>query len=482
MTSERSLSKRATDGRAGRHEAAHRTGQATALMALAVAELTSSLEVSMLYTALPTIFRDTGNAPLATWLITGFLLVQAATAAVGGRLGDLYGRRELLCAVLVLCTVGSIISATAHDLRFVIVGRLLQGASGAILPLCFGIVREMFGTAQARFWVSVLAGVYSFSGALGFVLGGFLAQYFGWRPIFYCTAIVASIGLPLVLLCVPRGRKPIESQRVDLMGGILFVPGMALLLVAVSKITEWGWLDLRTAVCLLIGSATLIVWGVYELRCESPLIDVRLLARRQILIGNAIYAAICLGSMQLVIVLLSLLQQPTWTGVGLGVSATAAGLLRLPPNLLAGVGAPIAGMLARRDGARRAVIGGSIISLVAWIAISIHHDSLPLLVALMCVESFGTGMVVAGIPNLILDAAPSERSSEATGVTYVVRAIFIAIGAQIALSILWSSPTIDSSGVPYPSPDEYANALAFITVMAGAAVILSFEVPRARNP
>ena len=127
------------------------------LLILVIAEITSAFEGSMVYAALPAMMRQYGDPGAVGWVVTGYLLVATATAAVGSRLGDLFGRSRLLGIALLLAMLGSVISAFASELSIVVFGRVVQGASAAILPLCFGLVREHLPASHVPFGIGVLA-------------------------------------------------------------------------------------------------------------------------------------------------------------------------------------------------------------------------------------------------------------------------------------------------------------------------------------
>src|SRR3546814_12221395 len=112
------------------------------IAALWIAEVTGSFETAMILAALKRLIEDFGNPAMVGWLITGYLIVGAAIAAVVGRLRDLFGRRRILNAVLLLGPAGSLISALSGHVAILLTGRLLQRVTGAILPLCIGLLPE----------------------------------------------------------------------------------------------------------------------------------------------------------------------------------------------------------------------------------------------------------------------------------------------------------------------------------------------------
>jgi len=448
------------------------------MVVIMLAELVGTLEASMIYTALPTIAREFGGLGQVGWLLTAFLLVQAGAAAVGGRLGDLFGRRLVLLVMLALCSVGSLISAFAEDLTWVIIGRAVQGASGAILPLSFGLVRENAPERDVPFWIGVVTGAYAGSGAIGFVLGGALTELAGWRSIFLVTAVLPPLVMLATWAVVPISKLATVTKKVDLVGGLLFLPAIAGLLMVVSSGGAWGWAS-ATTLGLLLGSAALLAfWVWYELRQTDPLIDVRLLANKQVAITNVGFALLGLGALQMPLVLLMFAQQPVWTGVGLGVGATVAGLLKLPSNLTSAVAAPWSGAIAKRHGARRAVIIGAVISTIGWTVLAFYHESLWFLVAMFVVVGGAIAFVMAATPNLIIEVAPPGQTSEATGLSYVFRAVALAAGAQVAAMLLASSTVSGPDGAVFPSESAYVLTFSFIAVTAALQVVLMFMLPR----
>lgn len=171
-------------------------------ISLMITDFIASLEASMIYGALPTISREYGDFAAVSWLVTAFVLVQAISAAIGGRFGDMLGRRFVLQSVLFLSAVGSFICAISDSLGLIVLGRCLQGISGAILPLSFGIIRENAPADRTAFGVGMVVGAYSVSGAFGFVLGGYFADHGIWRMIFHITAAAPLFAMLVIHLFV----------------------------------------------------------------------------------------------------------------------------------------------------------------------------------------------------------------------------------------------------------------------------------------
>jgi MFS family permease len=136
------------------------------LIVLMVAETVSGFEVSMVLASLAAWQRELRDPILVGWIVTSYLLVAAAAAPLFGRLGDIFGRKLVLVGVLALTGVGSLISALADQIELVILGRGIQGASGAIIPLCYGLVKEYLPPHRVPFGVSMIVATAATSSAL----------------------------------------------------------------------------------------------------------------------------------------------------------------------------------------------------------------------------------------------------------------------------------------------------------------------------
>lgn len=455
-----------------------------AILAILAAEVLGTLESSMIYTALPAIARDFGGLGRTSQLLTAYLLVQAVAAAIGGRLGDMYGRRRILLIVLGCCGAGSALSAFHPAFEWIVIGRILQGASGAILPLGFGIVREIVPEKDTPFFVGVVTGAYAASGALGFVLGGLLVDYGGWRLIFWFTAGLAPFVVAAARLAIPKSPPAGAHQRIDYIGALLFLLGVGGLLQGIANIPAHGLLALSTSGLFVACGGILILWTWYEMRHPSPLIDVRLLQNRQIIIANLSFVLLGLGPLQMPFVLLAFAQQPLWTGAGLGVSATVAALLKLPSNIVAGAAAPVSGLIAERIGSRGAMQIGGLLSVFGWGILIFLHHSLPLLILAFIAIASSLAFIMTATPTLIMEIVPRARTAEATGLSYVFRAVGLAAGAQVATALLALETVSNSAGARYPTEGAYVGTFAFITVVSATLTMLIFFLPgrqRARS-
>lgn len=264
--------------------------------------------------------------------------------------------------------------------------------------------------------------------------------------------------------------------KFDLIGGILFAPGIAGLLLCPTLMPRHGLISPVVLVLFTASIGTLIIWYRHERRHPSPMVDVGLLFDRQIAIGNMAYMMLGLGAFQLTIIVMMLIQQPASTGVGLGLSAVMASILKIPSSSSA-LAAPISGIYVQRHGARLVAIWGAAITVGAWLFLAIFHKEVWQIIVALVLCAIGTGVQMATLPNLLIERSPPAKTGEVTGVMGVCRALSSGIGAQVVMLLLAASTVVDEAK-RYPSPLAYQLAIWFVIGCSVAGLLLCLALPR----
>lgn len=433
---------------------------ARVLVALVIAESISSFEGSMIYTAVSVLYRTFEDPVLVGWIISAFVLVNAGSAAIGARLGDLFGRRRVLIVCIALASVGSLISAVSTEAWGVIVGRGIQGLAGPILPLCFGLVREHLPLERVPLGIGVIAATAIFTSGIASLIGGIVVDHYSWQGIFYFSSALAVLIIPIVMLMLPPSLPAGLRHKLDWVGGVAFVVPITALLFAVGKFKDWGWHDPRLLTLVLMSLIALAVWVWYELRRHNPMIDVRLLLRRKVLIANLGLVLVGMGPMQAMMVVSLQIQQPSWTEAGLGLSATALGMLMFASNTMGMLGAPLCGAIATRFGPRLPLLGGTLLLAVSFIAMMFWRNSFTEIFMLMLLIGFGQSVVFAAAPILVTGSVPFDRVSEANGLSGVLRQTGMAVSTQV-ISLLFATHTVVR---PELGPDLHVSETGFLVV------------------
>jgi MFS family permease len=442
-----------------------------------IIELTPIFEVTMMSTALPTLITAFGvDTSTISWVLTVFLLVGAATAAIAGRLGDAYGRKRVLIVLMVVSAVGSVVSVVTGNFAGVLVGRALQGTSAGLFPLLIGLAREVVPAPRVALLASLTSGVSVIGGAFGALAAGVLLQTSGWHSMFVASAVLAIIAI-LVALILPAPVVTRRSRgRFDVLGAVLMAPAIAAVL--------FGFTASRTAgaspfvIGLVAGGAVLLAfWVLWELRTTSPMFNLRIFRDRSLVLTLAATALSAVGIMSAPQLLTPMLQQsPTSLPVGLGLTPTEAGLYGLISGVLSFALSPIAGRFAGRHGAKRVLVVGIALGVVGYAGFLIAVHSVPLATAAVVVGSIGTAFVVVGVPLVIVERVAVDDTSEAVGLIFTVgRTVFSAVGTAVA-GVLLASDTV--TGTTAPTSGAWSAAVLFVLITGAGAIVATLLIGR----
>src|SRR3954452_15147490 len=251
-------------------------------LSLVLAGMAFALSQTVVSPALPEIQHKFGADPsAAAWILTGYLLAASIATPIIGKLGDLFGRGKVLTVVLLVFAVGSVVCALAGSLGALVLGRVIQGVGGGIFPLAFGIIRETFPTEQVATAIGGISATFGIGGGGGLVIGGLIVEGVDASWLF-CLGLMALPAAFAIARYVPREQTRPDA-RVDWLGAALLSVALASLLYGLSQAHAWGWGDPRVLGLILGGLAVAVVWVFVETRVHEPLVDMRVLRRRPVL-------------------------------------------------------------------------------------------------------------------------------------------------------------------------------------------------------
>src|ERR671935_1775609 len=328
------------------------------LAILTLAGIAFALQQTMVIPALPAFQSDLHTTTTwATWVLTVFLLVASVATPVLGKLGDQYGKERLLAITLAVFLAGCIGAAAAWNIWALIAFRAVQGVGGAVFPLSFAIIRDEFPREKVGVGIGLVSAVFGVGGGFGIVLSGVIIDHLSWRWLFVVGAIAVAGGLVLVHRFVPE--SPVKTpSRVDVPGAVLLSGGLVALLLALTEGETWGWLSGRILGLFAAAFGLLVVWGWFETRVTEPLVDMRMLARRPVLLTNLTALIAGFAMFGTFVLIPNFVEMPNgvparFAGLvqyGFHASATKAGLYLLPSSITLLFAGPLAGLLGRRVG------------------------------------------------------------------------------------------------------------------------------------
>ncbi|WP_434614308.1 MFS transporter [Arthrobacter sp. A5] len=447
--------------------------------ALILAEIVSAFELSMMYVTLPTLINEFKvDANTVAWVVTAYLLVSASAGVMGGRFGDMYGRRKVLVIVLAIASLGSLISLLGGSLGMIILGRAIQGTAGAVMGLAFGLAREHLEAKRVPVGVSMIGASALIAGAGGALIAGFMIDAYSWHGIFAFAAVLALLAAIAVYFVIPRDNVAPTREKPDYLGSLLLPIAVSAILLALSFSSRTGFASAQFLGLIVLGLGVIALWIWWELRVESPIVNLRMFKNRQIALVMTATLLAAIGPIGgLAVPTQMVLQYPTGLGFGLGFTAASAGILSGVTALLGYFFSPLGGRLAYRYGARSVFIGGLLLmTLVLPVILLTLGNSMMFIVAL-ALNGIGISLTYGALPNVLIEAIPETHTSETAGANTMVRNVGQSTATAIGAYILASHQNPVTTLV-----DQTGISAAFIFVLVFAVLSVAVALLLKRDP
>lgn len=398
----------------------------TVFSGLLFAIFLAAIDQTIIATALPTIVGDLGSVDGLSWVVTGYLLTSTIAVLLMGKASDLYGRRRVYQAAMVVFAVGSTLAALAQSIDHLIVARAVQGVGGGgITALSMTIIGEIFSARErGRYmgFVSLVAATASVGGPL---LGGVFADSLGWRWIFVMNIPIAAAALAVVSRTLRLPPQP-RRGRIDYTGAALIATAVtALLLLSVWGGHDYAWTSPTVGALGALTLVAAVLFVLHERRVPEPLLPLRLFGLRTVAV--CVTVAFLLGS----VMFGSIVFLPLFLQVVSGVSATASGILLLPLLLPMSGSAVVVGRLIAATGRYRLFpVFGMALSGLGLALLSLLEASSPLWVAAVAMAplGMGIGMTVAVLTLAVQNAVDRGDLGTATSAVNFMRSLGGAIG------------------------------------------------------
>ena len=423
---------------------------------------------------LPTLLSTTSAD--ASWVLTATLLAAAISTPISGRLGDMYGKRRIMLALLTIMTVGCVIAALSNTLIPMVVGRVFQGVGLGVIALGISILRDVIHPKNLGGAVALVSATLGVGGALGLPLAATIAQYLDWHFLFWLSTALSVIAIVTVAAIVPVSTLR-SGGRFDIVGALGLAVGLVSLLLAVSKGNEWGWSSPLTLGLLGGGVAVLVVWALFELWTENPLVDLRVATRRTVLLTNLASISVgfaffvCTASLPIV------LESPVASGVGLGLPLILASLCLMPLGLVMFLLSPVAARLSAARGPRTSLILGGVVITVGFALASFFLDEVWHVILVSTITGIGVGFAYAAMPTLIMRAVPPSETAAANALNSVMRTLGSTISATL-VGIILSSHMVVTAGVGTPTRESFAYVFVLGAGVMLVGVVLALFIPR----
>ncbi|WP_040695165.1 MFS transporter, partial [Nocardia vinacea] len=437
-----------------------------------VVSLMQTLVIPIIPT-LPTLL-DT-SASNASWVITAALLAGAVATPISGRLGDMFGKRRVLFANLVSMVAGSVVCALSSALAPEIIGRSLQGAAVGAIPLGISIMRDELPAEKVGSAMAIMSATLGVGGALGLPLAAAIAQNADWHMLFWTAAGLGVVCAALVFVFVPE--SPVRTPaRFDFGGAVGLSIALLALLIPITKGADWGWGSASTLGLFALSLVVFLIWGFFELKQRSPLVDLRVSARPRVLFTNLASIAVGFALYAMSLTFPQLMMAPEQTGYGFGLSMVNAGLALAPTGFVMILLSPVSARLSAARGPKVTLALGSAVIAIGYLcAVVLMNSVWELMIAAMIVAG-GVGLAYAAMPALIMGAVPLTETAAANGLNSLMRSIGTSTSAAV-MSVVLAHMTMQLGSHVLPSRDGFHTTFLIATAAALVAIVLTLVIP-----
>ena len=453
--------------------------------------LTVFFSETMLLPAIPEIIQDF-KIPygMAAWIFSAYLIVAAVMTPVAGRLSDLYGKKKVLLALLIIYITGLIAGGFANNISFLLITRLIQGVGLAAVPAAFSLLRDIFPPSRLAIAIGVFGSAYSAGSVVGLLIGASIIQHFGWHATFLSIVPFSVLVTLMIAKFVKENTKKsvlhngIEIQdinpdrthlklSIDIKGVLAlavtitsFIIGLTLIQIGVDS------QNLPFIVTAFVSSAiSLAIFVFIERRESRPFFDLRLLRNRMLLPSYLLLIATGIAMFMIYPTIVQMVRSPIPLGFG-GDSVDAANV-QLPFMLMFLIFSSISPIIINKAGSIRPIITGGILSLIGAVGLLAFHSSEFAVSTNLAIIASGLSLTITPTWNMVVTSSPKEFTGISVGVGALLLFIGMALGPAIA-GVYMESQAVQVVDGFYPSPNSYN--LIFLTVGLLSVVSIGFAL------
>lgn len=437
----------------------------------------------MVIPVLGRIDQDLAASPAAVnWALIGGSLAGAASTPLWGRLGDLAGHRQVLLLMLAALATGSLLTALAGSPAVLIAGRVVAGLSASAHAVAIAAIRSAEAPETHARSIGAVAAGSGLGTAAGLLVGGLWDD---WHAAFWMVFAAAGLLLPVAFGVLPRvgGLAKAAHERLrdllDVSGAVLLVVALVALLLPISQAGSWRLTSARSLALLGLSAAAFAAFAVVELTRRAPLVDLRLLGRRSLLLVNVASLVFGLCIQPSFLLFFGYVETPSRYGFGFGAGPLDAGTYLLPNAVLVVLAAPLAARAATRWGPAALLATAAILVGGTYGALAAAHSERWEYYAGAGAIGLAVALSLVAIFLQVARSVPAARAGSAMSIVAVVQGIGSAFGSALVTGLL---TTRFVAGTSISAPGTYTTSYVVLALCALPALLCGVLVGRGARP
>jgi EmrB/QacA subfamily drug resistance transporter len=438
----------------------------------------SSMDQTVVSTAMPTIVGNLHGLNLYSWVFTAYMMASSVTIPIYGKLSDVFGRKPFYLFGLIMFGIGSAVSGQAHSMIELVWARAFQGiGAGAMMSMPRATVGDIFTPQERGKWMGVMMAVFGLSSIIGPALGGWITDTFSWRWVFYINLPFAVLAIIGVIVTLPKVRTE-HQVKIDWLGSLILVVGLIPILLGFTWAgTKYAW-GSPTELTLFIGGVIfLVLFVLWERKAPDPLLSPSLFKNR--IFSTSLILGVLIGMTMFG----SLMFLPIYVQGVIGLNAQSSGWVMSPMMLGFIFGSVVSGQVMSKTGRYKylAWLSGAVIVVGSLLLNRMDiHTTWTTIVINMIVLGLGIGSLMPLMNMVVQNAFPYKMMGTVNSTQQFVSSLGGVIASPIFGSILNKAftqkfnETLPASLGQFKSKLAGLNPQALLTSQAQKSISAAF--------
>lgn len=395
---------------------------------------------TMLVPAIPDLIKDFSiSYGTSSWILTTYLIAGAIMTPISGKLSDIYGRKKVLLAIMLIYALGVSLGGFVTNIYEMLAVRVIQGIGMSMFPIAFGVIREQFPRSKIAIGQGIITSMFASGAVIGLVAGGHLIQNFGWQSTFYSVIPIVFLLVLIISRFVDIKDTALDDEpsakniknRIDVPGAAALTVSVTTFLMALTMMENGeGASYLSIGSLVAVGAASLAIFAKIEKRSKSPLVSLQILSNKIILSSNILVLIVGLSMFMVFQTIPVLVRSPS--PLGFGQDPLTATNVQLPFAIVLLIFGPTSGFIVSKLGSTKPIILGSIISTAGFASLYLFHSTEFLVSMALAILSTGLSLTNVGAMNVIMLSSPKKEIGASLGMSTLIRIIGASIGPAIA--------------------------------------------------